>query len=70
HFYHPTPLYRIFSLNTRKKPPKGDLFRQAEASVLIREPRLFWRLDPPAILEFFQRSLGRGEMVKQKSNSC
>ena len=31
HFYHPTPLYRIFSLNTRKRPPKGDLFRQAES---------------------------------------
>src|SRR5699024_6674333 len=35
--YHPTPLYRIFSLNTRKRPPKGDLFRQAEAR---RAPRL------------------------------
>ena len=29
-FYHPTPLYRIFALITRKRPPFGDLFRQAE----------------------------------------
>ena len=35
HFYHPTPLYRIFSLNTRKRPPKGDLFRQAAQNIYM-----------------------------------
>ncbi|WP_395150227.1 hypothetical protein, partial [uncultured Allofournierella sp.] len=30
HFYHPTPLYPIFFHDTRKRPPFGDLFRQAE----------------------------------------
>ena len=30
HFYHPTPLYRIPFPYTRKRPPIGGLFRQAE----------------------------------------
>ncbi len=34
HFYHPTPLYRIFVPDTRKRPLFGDLFRQADAPSL------------------------------------
>jgi len=30
HFYHPTPLYRIFVPDTRKRPLFDDLFRQAD----------------------------------------
>ena len=39
HFYHPFRLYDISSLYTRKRPPFGDLFRQAERTFVPEETK-------------------------------
>ena len=44
HVFHPTPLYHISSLNTRKRPPVGDLFRQAEPHGLPTRAAIFCRM--------------------------
>ncbi|WP_207667964.1 hypothetical protein, partial [Allofournierella massiliensis] len=62
HFYHPTPLYRIPFPYTRKRPPIGGLFRQAERAVLIMSTTLLQLL--PALLR-----LTRDVRLKNTANA-